>query len=61
MEHLLYLEDSGTVALGRGALVTWGEWLSGLRRCSKNRKIPGSIPIRRSAGLRDPTSLRGSR
>ena len=38
-----------------------GEWPSGLRRCSKNRKVPGSNPTRRSAGLRDPTSLRGSR
>ena len=36
------------------------EWPSGLRRC-KNRKVPGSNPTRRSAGLRDPTSLRGSR
>ena len=36
-------------------------WPSGLRRCSKNRKVPGSIPTRRSAGLWDPTSLRGSR
>ena len=39
----------------------WGEWPSGLRRCSKNRKVPSSIPNRRSAGLRDPTLLRGSR
>ena len=39
----------------------WGEWPSGLRRCYKNRKVPGSNPARRSAGLRDPTSLRGSR
>ena len=38
-----------------------GEWPSGLRRCYKNRKVPGSNPARRSAGLRDPTSLRGSR
>ena len=38
-----------------------GEWPSGLRRCNKNRKIPGSKPARRSAGLRDRTSLRGSR
>ena len=37
-----------------------GEWPSGLRRCSKNRKVPGSNPTRCSAGLRDPTSLRGS-
>ena len=35
-------------------------WPSGLRRCSKNRKVPCSNPTRRSAGLRDPTSLRGS-
>ena len=40
---------------------TRGEWPSGLRRCSKNRKVPGSITTRRSAGPRDPTSLRGSR
>ena len=33
----------------------------GLRRCDQNRKVPGSNPARRSAGLRDPTSLRGSR
>ena len=38
-----------------------GEWPSGLRRCNKNRKVPSSKPARRSAGLRDPTSLRGSR
>ena len=37
-----------------------GEWPSGLRRCSKNRKVRCSIPTRRSARLRDPTSLRGS-
>ena len=37
------------------------EWPSGLRRCDQNRKVPGSNPTRRSAGLRDPTSLRGSR
>ena len=40
---------------------TRGEWPSGLRRCSKNRKVPGSITTRHSAGPRDPTSLRGSR
>ena len=39
----------------------WGEWPSGLRRCSKNRKDPGLNPTRRSVRLRDPTSLRGSR
>ena len=22
----------------------WGEWPSGLRRCNKNRKVPGSKP-----------------
>ena len=38
-----------------------GEWPSGLRRCSKNQKVPGSNSTRRSAGLRDPTSLRGFR
>ena len=39
----------------------WGEWPSGLRRCDQNWKVPGSNPARRSARLRDPTSLRGSR
>ena len=40
----------------------WGEWPSGLRRrCSKNQKVPGTNPIRRWVGLRDPTSLRGPR
>ena len=39
----------------------WGEWPSRLRRCYQNWKVPGSNPARRSAGLRDPTSLRGSR
>ena len=33
----------------------WGEWPNGLRRCSKNRKVPDSNPTLRSAGLRDPT------
>ena len=28
---------------------------SGLRRCSKNRKVPGSNPTRCLAGFRDPT------
>ena len=41
--------------------VCFSEWPSGLRRCSKNRKFLGSNPTRLSAGLRDPTSLRGSR
>ena len=44
-----------------GQLIIRGEWPSGLRRCNKTRKVPGSKPARRSAGLRDPTSLRGSR
>ena len=39
----------------------WGEWPSGLRRCDQNRKVPGSNPTRRSAGLKDSTSLQGSR
>ena len=39
----------------------WGEWPSGLRSWDQNRKVPGSNPTRRSTGLRDPTSLRGSR
>ena len=38
----------------------WGEWPSGLRRCSKNRKVLGSNPTRHLAGLRDPTSLQDS-
>ena len=41
-------------------LYFWGEWPSGLRRFYQNRKVPGSKPTRRSARLRDPTSLRGS-
>ena len=35
-------------------------WPSGLRRCYQDRKVPGSNPARRLAGLGDPTSLRGS-
>ena len=31
---------------------SWGEWPSGLRHCDQNRKVPGSNPTRRSAGLR---------
>ena len=38
-----------------------GEWPSELRRCNQNRKVPCSNHTRRSAGLRDPASLRGSR
>ena len=38
-----------------------GEWRSGLSRSDKNRKVPGSNPTRRLVGLRDSTSLRGSR
>ena len=37
-----------------------GEWPSGLRHCDQNMKVPGSKPTRHSAGLRDPTSFRGS-
>ena len=37
-----------------------GEWPTGLMCCSKNQKVPGSNPTRRSAGLREPTSLQGS-
>ena len=37
------------------------EWSSGLRLCNKNCKVPISKPARRSARLRDPTSLGGSR
>ena len=43
-----------------GEFYDWGEWPSGLRRCNKNQKVPDSKPTRRLAGLRDPTSLRGS-
>ena len=39
----------------------WGEWPSGLRCCDKNRKVPDSNPIMHLAGLRNPTSLWGSR
>ena len=39
---------------------TRGEWPSGLSCCSKNQKVPSSNPTRRSVGLRDPISLRGS-
>ena len=46
---------------GLELITNWEEWPSGLRRCDQNRKVPGSNPTRRSAGLRDPTSLRGSR
>ena len=35
-------------------------WAGGLRRCDQNRKIPSSNFASRSAGLRDPTWLRGS-
>ena len=38
-----------------------GEWPSGLGRYNENRKIPGSNLTRRSAWLKDQTSLRGSR
>ena len=37
-----------------------GKWPSGLRRCSKNRKVPSSNLTWCLAGLRDPTSLWGS-
>ena len=37
-----------------------GKWPSGLRRCSKNRKVPSSNLTWSLAGLRDPTSLWGS-
>ena len=37
-----------------------GEWPSGLRRSNKNRKVPGSKPIRPLVGLRDPSSLLGT-
>ena len=38
----------------------WEEWPSGLKRCDYNQKVPGSNPVRCSAGPTDPTSLRGS-
>ena len=41
--------------------VLWGEWPSVLKFCDQNRKVPGSNPTWCLAGLRDPTSLRGSR
>ena len=41
--------------------VNRGEWLSGLTRCSKNRKVHGSNPTRHSVGFRESTSLRSSR
>ena len=43
-----------------GRMVLLWESPSGLRRYNKNPKIPGSNPIRRSTGLWDPASLRGS-
>ena len=49
---------SGLLVMGEW--LSMGEWPSGLRRCSKNRKVPGSNLIRRPAGLRDEASLRGS-
>ena len=42
-------------------LQIWGEWPIWLRRCNQNQKVPASIPTRRSAGLRDSTSLQRSR
>ena len=36
------------------------EWPTGLRCCNKNRKDPGSNTTRCLAGLRVPTSLKGS-
>ena len=41
-------------------LKVWGEWPSGLRHCSKNRKVSGSNATRHSARFRVPTSLWGS-
>ena len=29
----------------------WGEWLGELRHCSKNWKVPGSIPLGARPGL----------
>ena len=42
-------------------LQIWEEWPIWSRRCYQNQTVPGSVPTRRSAGLRDPTSLRRSR
>ena len=39
----------------------WGEWPSRLRHCDQNQEVPGLNPTRCSVGLRDPTSLWGSR
>ena len=41
--------------------LVWGNWSTRFRRYSQNQKITGSNKARCSAGLRDPTSLRGSR
>ena len=35
--------------------IFWGQWPSGLRRCSNNQKAPGPNPSSRSTEPRDPT------
>lgn len=50
-----------TYQLIRDDWIQMGEWPSRLKRCNENRKIPGSDSTRRPAGIRNPTSLRGSR
>ena len=42
------------------SITRWGEWPSGSRRCIRIGRIPVQNLTRRSARLRDPTSLRGS-
>ena len=37
-----------------------GELPRGLRHCNQNRKVPSSNLTRQLAGLRDPTSLKGT-
>ena len=32
-------------------VLQWGEWPSGLRRCNKNWKVPGSNPLGARPGL----------
>ena len=54
-------EVSGEWEMGRVVSEEWGEWSGGLRRCNQNRKVLGYKPTRRSGGLSDPTSFRGSR
>ena len=43
--NLNFHQSSSTVK------ICWGEWPSGLRRCSKNWKVPGSNPLGAQLGL----------